>query len=207
MPDEKSTLRRHLRARLRTLSPEHRAAASAQLCDHLSAWPAPDAGRLLATFLPLPSEPDPRGFGRAGETRGGRLACPLITGPDRLEFRVLPRGTLDHDGPAAASLRAGPHRLREPDPARCPLAAPGDISLVLVPGLGFAQGGARLGRGAGYYDRWLASLPPGIPTIGVAFALQVVPDVPCQPHDWRVDHIVTEAGWTPGARGLPPAPD
>jgi 5-formyltetrahydrofolate cyclo-ligase len=206
MPLEKSTLRRDLRARLRAMSPDDRTAASARICAHLSPWTAAPAGRLVAGFLPLPSEPDPGGFYRSLEAGGGRLAFPLITGPDRLEFRLLPPGGLDDGDPATAGLRPGPHGLREPDPSRCPLAAPGDIGLVLVPGLGFARGGARLGRGAGYYDRWLASLPPGIPSIGVAFALQIVHDLPCQPHDWRVDHIVTDAGWIPGARGLPRPP-
>lgn len=204
MPVEKSTLRRELRARLRALSPDHHAAASAHIGTHLSDWPTPATGRLLAAFLPLPSEPDLRRFYRTWETGGGRLAAPLITAPNSLEFRVLPSGALDDASPSAAGLRPGPHGLREPDPAQCPLASPEEISLILVPGLGFARGGARLGRGAGYYDRWLASLPTGIPTIGVAFALQIVPDLPREPHDWLVDHIVTEAGWLPGTRGLPP---
>jgi 5-formyltetrahydrofolate cyclo-ligase len=104
-------------------------------------------------------------------------------------------------------LRPGPHGLREPDPAVCPAVPPSAIDLVLVPGLGFAPGGARLGRGAGYYDRWLATLPDGARTIGVAFAGQVLPVVPCDAHDWRVDHILTDDGWVPGARGMLSPPD
>lgn len=207
MPVQKSSLRRELRTRLRAVTADDRAAASVRIGTLLSAWAGAPAGRVAAAFLPLPSEPDPGGFCRAWLAGGGRLAFPLITGPDRMEFRTVPAATQDAGGEDAAGLRPGPHGLREPDPSRCPPTPPGDISMVLVPGLGFARGGARLGRGAGYYDRWLASLPPGIPTIGVTFALQIVADVPCQTHDWRVDHIVTETGWIPGAQGAPPTAD
>jgi len=204
MSDEKSAVRRDLRARLRALSPCERTAASARITNCLAQWPGPAAGHLLAGYLPLPSEPDPTGWYDLWRAAGGRLACPLIVGPDRLEFRQLPLGP-PGTPVAATGLRPGPHGLREPDPSLCPLVAPAEITLVLVPGLGFARGGARLGRGGGYYDRWLATLPPDTPTIGVAFAVQIVPGLPCEPHDRRVDHLVTDTGWLPGARGLPPA--
>jgi 5-formyltetrahydrofolate cyclo-ligase len=67
-----------------------------------------------------------------------------------------------------------------PDPPR----------VVLVPGLAFDFQGRRLGRGAGYYDRFLATLPSTIRKIGVCFSFQVLTDIPAEPHDQRVDAIV-----------------
>jgi 5-formyltetrahydrofolate cyclo-ligase len=80
------------------------------------------------------------------------------------------------------------------------------MSLVLVPGLGFAAGGTRLGRGGGYYDRWLAHLPSSTPTIGIAFSLQICPSLPTLNHDQKVDFLLTESGWSEGNRGQPPIP-
>ena len=202
MIDPKSTWRRELRARLRAQTPGDRTAASTRISTHLSEWPAPAAGQVLAAFLPLPSEPDLRPYYRRWEAAGGRLAGPRLTGPGLMEFRLLPPGSPE----TATGLRSGPHGLLEPDPALCPPVPPDALRLVLVPGLGFSRGGVRLGRGGGYYDRWLATLPPALPTIGVAFDLQIVADLPCEPHDRSVDHLVTETGWLPGARDRPPAP-
>lgn len=208
MQDDKIALRRELRRRLQSLTPTTRAAASEQLCAHLVARFPDFAGRLVAGFLPLPSEPDLGGFYRHVHAAGGRIAVPFITGPHHMEFRVPPADVWRDDATLGAqaspsALRSGPHGLREPDPAVCPMAAAPD--LALVPGLGFAPGGARLGRGAGYYDRWLAGLPAAPRTIGVTFACQLLPHLPMESHDWRVDCIVTEHGWTPGA-GETPAP-
>ena len=71
---------------------------------------------------------------------------------------------------------------------------PGDISLVIVPGLAFDPAGHRLGYGAGYYDRFLASVPRRTLRVAVGFDLQIVEDgVPHGVGDQPVDAVVTEA--------------
>ena len=88
-----------------------------------------------------------------------------------------------------AGLIAGRHGIREPA-ADVSAVPPGEIDLVLVPGLAFDEAGRRLGRGAGYYDRFLA--PLSVATVGVAFELQLVPEVPAGSGDVPVGAIVTE---------------
>src|SRR5436190_595692 len=67
--------------------------------------------------------------------------------------------------------------------------------LILIPLVGFDQSGARLGHGQGFYDRALAAIhgrgrrPP---LVGLAFSVQEVPRIPHEPHDIRLDWIVTE---------------
>ena len=74
----------------------------------------------------------------------------------------------------------------EPDP-RVP-------DVVLVPGLAFTRTGERLGQGGGWYDRFLPRVRPGCTAIGLAFDEQVVAELPTEPHDRRLDALVTDRG-------------
>ena len=65
--------------------------------------------------------------------------------------------------------------------------------LILVPGLAFDFAGARLGRGKGFYDRWLGA-NPAAKSLGVCFKCQLLENLPAEPHDARVDAILTEDG-------------
>ncbi len=66
-----------------------------------------------------------------------------------------------------------------------------DIDLVVVPGIAFDKTNVRLGRGHGYYDRFLSGLPKSAKTIGLAFDFQVLDDLPKDPHDVPVWKTIT----------------
>ena len=65
---------------------------------------------------------------------------------------------------------------------------------ILLPGLAFDPTGARLGYGGGFYDRYLQQHPQAL-TIGLAFDAQIIPEVPCESHDERLDRVLTPSGW------------
>ena len=65
------------------------------------------------------------------------------------------------------------------------------IDLVVVPGVAFDRKNIRLGRGHGYYDRFLSGLPKKTKTIGLAFDFQVLEYLPQDPHDVPVSKIIT----------------
>ncbi len=69
---------------------------------------------------------------------------------------------------------------------------PGEIDLVVVPGIAFDFLGNRLGYGTGWYDRFVRRLKPGVGLIGVAFEDQIVDAIPNEVHDIRVHTIITE---------------
>ncbi len=69
---------------------------------------------------------------------------------------------------------------------------PHAIEVALVPGSVFDNRGGRLGYGGGYYDRFLANKAPEAYRIGLAFALQIQDRVPQEPHDQRMDMVMTE---------------
>lgn len=74
-----------------------------------------------------------------------------------------------------------------------------DIELVVVPGVGYDSAGNRVGRGKGYYDRLLAETKAT--KIGVAYDFQVVDEVDAEPHDVRVDIVITDKAWYHTATG------
>lgn len=93
-------------------------------------------------------------------------------------------------------LKTGAFGIKEPslelqdDPLR---HIPKDqIGLVLVPGLAFDVNGHRLGRGKGYYDRFLAQLEPETHLVALAFECQIFESIPSGPQDRPVDVIITE---------------
>lgn len=96
-----------------------------------------------------------------------------------------------------AHLVPGPRGIMQPAEGYGePFVVPDSSDVyVIVPGLAFDQCGRRLGRGAGYYDRFLAS--PGLEravTIGVCWSMQLVPVVPTDHYDIRMDWICYERG-------------
>ena len=94
----------------------------------------------------------------------------------------------DHDVAVFTPAVCGPDLRVEPGDLD-PLV----LDLVVVPGLAFTPDGRRLGQGGGHYDRFLARLPDRCVTVGAAFAEQIVDDLPTEPHDVRVDLVVTDA--------------
>jgi len=85
-------------------------------------------------------------------------------------------------------LRKGPYGVWEPAGSR--FIAFKKLDLVIVPGVAFDKQGNRLGRGKGYYDRFLKKLPRDIPTIGLAYKKQILPYLPTTPFDVRVSKVL-----------------
>jgi 5-formyltetrahydrofolate cyclo-ligase len=99
-----------------------------------------------------------------------------------------------------SDLRTGVYGILEPVPETCAWRAPSEQELILVPGVAFDRQGARIGYGRGYYDKLLAScrsINSSLHTVAAAFEVQVVDAVPMEPHDVRIDVLVTEAGQWP----------
>ena len=90
-------------------------------------------------------------------------------------------------------MKVGPYGILEPKEEYVREIDKEKIELVIVPGLAFDQAGRRLGRGKGYYDRFLFSLPSKTPKIGLAFSFQIVEQVPCDPHDFPLTSVISAA--------------
>jgi 5-formyltetrahydrofolate cyclo-ligase len=103
-----------------------------------------------------------------------------------------------HRVQSLADLRTGAFGILEPS-ADAPVAEPTALELILVPGLLFDRSGGRLGRGRGLYDRLLAEVGPTCTKVGVSREERVVASLPLEPHDVRMDALVTELGYREAA--------
>ena len=92
-----------------------------------------------------------------------------------------------------AELQPGAFGLLEPTGAETVPVANLRQALICVPGLAFSPDGDRLGRGGGYYDRLLAQTGPSTTSAGLAYAFQVLDQLPQAPGDRRIDLIITES--------------
>ncbi|MCX6971383.1 MAG: 5-formyltetrahydrofolate cyclo-ligase [Verrucomicrobia bacterium] len=148
-------------------------ARSAGLAERLRGWTFWQSASCVCAFSALAGEPDVL----APWPEGKRIAMPRAEGDD-LQF---------HWVASRAELRPGRFGILEPA-AQAPDAGSG-FDLILVPGLAFDLRGGRLGRGRGFYDRFLSNAR-GL-RVGVCFEDQIVGDVPEEPHDLRMDFVVT----------------
>lgn len=102
-------------------------------------------------------------------------------------------GTLQfHAVSALDELRRGSFGIAEPHGGEPLLSAEMDDAVIFVPGLAFTGRGQRLGRGGGFYDRFLASAGPGVTAVGLGYSFQMLERMPHDPWDRRLDYVVTE---------------
>ena len=175
----KKELRKEMRALNRALDPAVRAAASVGIVARIERLSVFAESRTVGLFCALPDEPD---LSSALERwrAAKRLVVPRVEGDAMRFFEYDPR-----------TLVPGAFGILEPGPdAR--LCGPGELDLLLVPGVAFTCGGLRCGRGRGYYDRYLAQSGFRAVKIGVCFAHQLVDALPAEPHDIRMDGVIFE---------------
>lgn len=177
----KRALRRAVIARRDALSERDRAAASLSIADRVAALPETREARSAMAFWSFGSEVDTAPLIERLVAEGRTVALPRIEGSD-----IVPVAFVPGDPTTQTSFGA-----MEPVGRR--VLDPTELDLVIVPGVAFDRSGNRVGYGAGYYDRFLRRTRPGVPAVAIAFAAQLVHEVPTGGTDRRVDAIVTEA--------------
>lgn len=183
--EEKTALRRRVRDHLQSLSPIERRAASERACSRLQQEELWRQARCVLLYSPLPDELDIGPLLAGALATGKALALPRFDETQRAYCASLV-ADLAHD------LRTARFGVLEPGPV-CPAVPLNRLDFVAVPGVAFTLDGRRLGRGKGFYDRLLASV--GGIKCGVAFEEQIVSDLPVEPHDVRLDYILTPTRW------------
>ncbi len=175
----KSFLRQTMRRTLGELHSDQRLAASHEMAARLSALDAWREASVIGLFAGRTDEMETTILWLDLHRDGKTFLYPKVEASvtNDLHFLMVE---------SHSDLQPGAWNLHEPigNEPRVP-------DLVLVPGLAFDANGSRLGRGRGFYDRWLAAHPTVV-TVGVCFDFQIVPQIPMELHDRRMDFVVTE---------------
>ena len=187
IPAQKAALRRHFRSLLAAMTNAECERESELAAAALRGWDRWRAAPTVLVYAPTAREPDVSALAMAAINAGRRACIPAID----WDGGTMTAAVI---GDWNADLVVGVHGVREP---RAGLATvePEELDVVLVPGLAFDRTGGRLGRGAGFFDRYLSRLPSRTPVVGVCFGCQVVERVPRDSNDVAV-------GWLATARGV-----
>ena len=182
LPEQKQRLRNAIKERLQKIGPGARAAESRSICRRIVEQ-LPSSPLVVCAYFPMPSEADIRPLLLHLLEQKQTVFLPRFAGAG-FEFRQL----LQMD-----ALVKGRFGLQEPS-ADAPALILTDVTHVLVPGIAFDHAANRLGRGNGGYDKWLAllrSVHPAAQVWGIALDCQIVREMPCEPHDARMDAVIT----------------
>lgn len=115
---------------------------------------------------------------------GKGIALPIII---KEQKKLIPSYVQDLE----ENLDIGPYGIRHPKRESFDPLDLREIDLVIVPGIAFDRDNNRLGRGAGYYDRFLRDIPSDVPTFGLAFDFQMVDHLPRRKeHDVPVTGVI-----------------
>ncbi len=184
--DAPRAIRREILARRDALEPGVRARLSRRIWDHLESLEPYRRCRCPLLYVSFRSEVETHGLIRNRLGRRLEVAVPLT---DVAARRLVPFLIQDFE----ADLAPGAYGILEPRPGTRRID-PGEIDLVVVPGSVFDKRCGRFGYGGGYYDRFLSQDAPRALRIALAFGMQVRERLPLQPHDERMDMVVTEEG-------------
>jgi len=182
----KQALRQRIIAARDELTPTLQARLSKEIVRQLCSLAAYGAARTVLGYLNFGSELQSELWVRQALTDGKQVLLPRVNKAGR-HLEMFEIHDPDND------VAPGAYGIREPIPERCRhFDAPGEIDLILLPGVAFDRTGGRLGYGGGFFDKLLAHLPRRPILVAGAFALQVIDAVPQESTDRRVDWLVTE---------------
>lgn len=176
MVKDKSTLRKEIRARLAGLQGLEKESRSALIADSVKSHLAVSGARVVALYAPLGDEPQ---------------LWPLVEELSVRMLVLLPKveGDVMNFYPYEPRCMAtGAFGIMEPQGEEAVL--PHEIDAVVVPGVAFTLSGARMGRGKGFYDRYLSQEEFRGLKIGVCYNEQIIGELPVEPHDVKMDCVV-----------------
>lgn len=178
--EEKQQLRKTVRALAETLSPKYWNAAGSAIAAHLTAMPEYQSAGTVFCFVGAALEIDTRPILEHALRAGKTVCVPLCLGDGIMECRRITD---------LSQLTPGTFNLPEP-PADSPVIPVDTIDFAILPCRTCNRFGQRLGRGGGYYDRFLSRFRGG--TVLLCPERLLRDEIPLEPHDYPVPWVLTE---------------
>ncbi|MGN0069149.1 MAG: 5-formyltetrahydrofolate cyclo-ligase [Prevotella sp.] len=176
----KAELREQMRRKKKSYTSGQLAEMSDDIVQKLLAHPRISKARTVMMYASLPDEVNTHGLMDKLVGMGKKVLLPVVIGPGNMELRLYS---------GSSELQEGMFHIMEPVGSR--VDTYGDIDVAVIPGMAFDVHGNRLGRGKGFYDRFLCLLCPSTYKIGVCFRFQKTDAVPVECTDVPVDEVLT----------------
>ncbi|MDD5070554.1 MAG: 5-formyltetrahydrofolate cyclo-ligase [Candidatus Omnitrophica bacterium] len=184
MKEEKNTLRKELLKKLLSLTQGEIRRRSDDVGKILSNLPIYKQAKCVMAYYPLKGEVDLLDMLRKSKDK--MICFPVV---DMISKELAVFAVKDFD----CDFVLGPLGVRQPDTDKATQVDRNDIDVVIIPGIAFDKNKNRLGRGGGFYDRFIKTLPNKATKIGVAFDFQLLENLPaCPPFDEAVDTVISE---------------
>lgn len=180
----KSEVRKEILSKLRGQSPSMRVERSRRIQEKLISSGDFHASKTIMTYVSLPTEVDTALINEKALEMGKKLIVPFI---DTAADMIVPAELKANDELVKGLYgiyvpKNGPHKVSLKE-----------IDLIVVPAIAYDRKNMRMGRGKGYYDRFLAQAELShAKTIGLAFSFQVIDFLPSGPHDRAVSLVLTD---------------
>lgn len=181
---DKTAIRQAMRAELSEVSDQQRHEASAEACSRLTALEEFRQARTIMLYMPLAMEIDVTAAALRCFQLGKTVCVPKVDW-ERCDMIAVEVNEFDDH-----FMDMDEHGIRTPRFGQPVL--PLLINLIVAPGLAFDANGRRLGRGGGYYDRFLTRLHARAIKIGIGFDFQIIEAVPIEAQDIALDVVVTD---------------
>lgn len=121
-------------------------------------------------------------------SKGVRVAVPIVRKTGEIGSIIVPSEIFDIE----KELKPGVFGILEPDKNFIRPVNVRMLDMIVVPGIGFDNKKNRIGFGAGYYDRFLTTIPESCLKVGLAFETQIIDEIPVESHDVPLDMVITE---------------
>ena len=166
---------------MKALAPAEKVRESGGIQKKLLNHPRFSGARSLLVYKALPSEVETEAVLKEAWKKGKKVYLPYVDASQKKMYALETK--------SLTTLLSGPYGILAPpfDP-RC-VVRPEALELVIVPGVGFDREGGRIGRGEGYFDRFLVGAKRAY-KIGLAFKCQMVERVPCEANDVILDEVI-----------------
>lgn len=176
----KEIIRSHIQAALFTLTDSEKNIETQQMLEKITHFVRASADiKTVASYAAMPFEMNLDGL--HSKLPEVSFCYPKCAKNGQMEFHAV-RNLLE--------MKKSNYGIREPDESQHQRINPEEIDLFLCPATAYTLCGERLGKGGGYYDRYLRRKRPDAITLGIVFSCQVVPEIPTEAHDLLVDLVL-----------------
>ena len=131
----------------------------------------------ILTYMPLPDEPNITNLMLSAPFLSAEIVLPVSEINGELTLKRL-----------TETVCTGRYNIKEPS-SNSPIVNQEEIDLAIIPARALGKSGERLGRGKGYYDRFLEKC--SCITIGLCYDEQIFDDIPMSAHDKCIDYVIT----------------